>query len=346
MNYKYQFFISSTYKDLIKERQIAINAIMKMGHIPAGMELFTATGEEQFESIKPIIDESDYYLIILSGKYGTVVKDEKISYTEKEFNYALSVNKRIIAFVYDEPKNLPVNKRETKTNNMIYFNNFREKILNNRMVYIWKNHIDLLQGILTSINNVVNNYPSETRWIHTNKSNETSNTKNVKEKIDSKIETINVLSSKQYKLLCYGISEELVKFTKNDKGNSLVLTLHISTLDISYKEYRYISLKIDSLPCYDWRRYVLHNSAIKFSIISTNNIKNMYFKITTDNIDISENELELEKGVLKEYSIFLGKYISSIDHWRIMDEISFVLYPGSSECYEAEISIFNLRIEP
>lgn len=151
MNYKYQFFISSTYKDLIKERQIAINAIMKMGHIPAGMELFTATGEEQFESIKPIIDESDYYLIILSGKYGTVVKDEKISYTEKEFNYALSVNKRIIAFVYDEPKNLPVNKRETKTNNMIYFNNFREKILNNRMVYIWKNHIDLLQGILTSV---------------------------------------------------------------------------------------------------------------------------------------------------------------------------------------------------
>lgn len=345
MNYKYQFFISSTYKDLIAERQIAINAIMKMGHIPAGMELFTATGEEQFKSIKPIIDESDYYLIILGGKYGTVIKDEEISYTEKEFNYALSVNKRIIAFVYNEPENLPINKRETKTSNMNRFNNFRKKILNNRMVYMWKNHIDLSQGILTSINNVVNNYPSETRWVHTNKNNEISNTINVKEIISSKIETITVLSSKQYKLLCYGISEEFVKFAINDKGNALLLTLDISILDISYKEYRYISLKIDSLPCYDWRRYVLHNSAIKFSIISTADIKNMYFKIKTDNIEISENKIELEKGVLNEYCIYLGQYISSIDRWRIMDDISFVLYPEPSECYEAEISIFNLRIE-
>lgn len=39
---KLQVFISSTYKDLKSERQSAVEAILKSGHIPAGMELFSA----------------------------------------------------------------------------------------------------------------------------------------------------------------------------------------------------------------------------------------------------------------------------------------------------------------
>lgn len=137
MKQKYQFFISSTFKDLVDERQIAINSIMKLGHIPAGMEIFTSTGKDQLSSIKPYIDESDYYLIILSGKYGTVIKEEKISYTEKEFDYALSKRKPIIAFVYDNPENLPSIKRETKQSMINYFKKFREKVLNNGMASLW-----------------------------------------------------------------------------------------------------------------------------------------------------------------------------------------------------------------
>ena len=75
MNKKYQIFVSSTYKDLKQERQVAIDSIIKLRHIPAGMELFSATGENQFEMIKPIIYESDYYLLIVAGKYGTVCEE-------------------------------------------------------------------------------------------------------------------------------------------------------------------------------------------------------------------------------------------------------------------------------
>ena len=39
---KYQIFVSSTFTDLIAERQSAVEAILKAGHIPAGMELFTS----------------------------------------------------------------------------------------------------------------------------------------------------------------------------------------------------------------------------------------------------------------------------------------------------------------
>ena len=52
------------------------------------MELFPATDDEQFEFIKRIIDDCDYYVVIVAGKYGSMTA-EGISFTEKEFDYAV-----------------------------------------------------------------------------------------------------------------------------------------------------------------------------------------------------------------------------------------------------------------
>lgn len=38
---KYQIFISSTYLDLIEERQAVVEAVLNSNNIPAGMELLT-----------------------------------------------------------------------------------------------------------------------------------------------------------------------------------------------------------------------------------------------------------------------------------------------------------------
>ena len=101
MDKRYQVFVSSTYKDLIDERRAVINEIMSLDCIPSGMELFPATDEEQFEFIKRIIDDCDYYVLILGGRYGSLAKDG-ISYTEKEYLYALSKGIHVLAFVQEE----------------------------------------------------------------------------------------------------------------------------------------------------------------------------------------------------------------------------------------------------
>ncbi len=67
-----QVFVSSTFSDLRHERQAAVEAILTAGHIPAGMELFAAGDESQMEVIKQWIDESDVYLLILAGRYGSI----------------------------------------------------------------------------------------------------------------------------------------------------------------------------------------------------------------------------------------------------------------------------------
>ena len=72
---RYQIFISSTYKDLQEERQEVLKSILKLRHIPVGMEHFVATNEEQFEYIKRLLDETDYYVVIIGNRYGSIGDD-------------------------------------------------------------------------------------------------------------------------------------------------------------------------------------------------------------------------------------------------------------------------------
>jgi hypothetical protein len=99
---KLQVFVSSTYRDLKPERQAAVEAILKAGHIPAGMELFSAGSESQLETIRRWIDDSDVYMLILGGRYGSVDPKTSLSYTELEYDYALSKDKPIFAVVVTE----------------------------------------------------------------------------------------------------------------------------------------------------------------------------------------------------------------------------------------------------
>jgi len=102
MNKKLQVFISSTFIDLKEERQAAVSAILKAGHIPAGMELFKAADKSQWEIIKRWIDESDVYMLILGGRYGSIDPIKGISYTELEYDYAVQTNKPLFAVVIEE----------------------------------------------------------------------------------------------------------------------------------------------------------------------------------------------------------------------------------------------------
>lgn len=74
-NKKYQIFISSTYSDLITERDAVRNVILEMYQFPIGMEMFSADDEDQWTVIKDAIDTSDYYVVIVGRKYGSVVEN-------------------------------------------------------------------------------------------------------------------------------------------------------------------------------------------------------------------------------------------------------------------------------
>lgn len=98
MDKKYQVFISSTYTDLIEERQAVVQSVLDTGNIPAGMELFKG-GKSQKETIKRWIEESDIYVLILGGRYGSIDAETGNSYTQWEYDLAVELNKPMFAIV-------------------------------------------------------------------------------------------------------------------------------------------------------------------------------------------------------------------------------------------------------
>lgn len=149
---KYQIFISSTYNDLIEERKKVRDTILSMLHFPVGMEIFGAADEEQWEIIKDTIDSSDYYVLLVANRYGSIVEDgsdKGISYTEKEYRYAKEKGIPILAFLIDD--NVPRRLEDIEKENAEKLNAFKEEVKKGRLVEWWENSDELAQKVSISL---------------------------------------------------------------------------------------------------------------------------------------------------------------------------------------------------
>lgn len=125
---RYQVFVSSTYDDLRPERQQATQAILEAGYFPSGMELFPATDDTQWELIKRVIEESDYYIVIVGGQYGSI-GPSGLSYTEMEYDYAVSNKLPVLGFVRSNIENIPSKYVESNLEKRTKLDAFREKVM-------------------------------------------------------------------------------------------------------------------------------------------------------------------------------------------------------------------------
>lgn len=166
MEKRYQVFLSSTYADLKNERSRVIQTLLEMDCIPSGMELFPAADEEQLEFIKRIIDDCDYYILIIGGKYGTTGPDG-LSYTEKEYNYAVEKGLKIIAFLHENPDDLPETKKESNSKSKQRLIKFREKVAAGRLVKFWSKAEDLPGIVSLSILKTIKSFPA-IGWVRAN----------------------------------------------------------------------------------------------------------------------------------------------------------------------------------
>jgi len=158
MDKRYQVFISSTYTDLKEERQAVIKTVIEANCIPAGMELFPAADEEQLAFIKRIIDDCDYYILIIGGRYGSV-SENGISYTEQEFDYAVSKGIPVIALIHECPEDLKLRNSEIDMVLREKLERFRNKVGSNRLVKFWKNAHDLPGLVALSLNSEIRRAP-------------------------------------------------------------------------------------------------------------------------------------------------------------------------------------------
>jgi hypothetical protein len=159
MNKRYQVFVSSTFADLREERSKVIQTLMEMDCIPAGMELFPAADEEQFQFIKRVVDDCDYYLVIIGGRYGSTTPDG-VSYTEKEYDYAVERGLKVIGLLHENPDQIPLSKSEADPVVRERLATFRKRVATGRIVKFWNKLDDLPALVALSLNKTIKMYPA------------------------------------------------------------------------------------------------------------------------------------------------------------------------------------------
>lgn len=157
---KYQVFVSATCEDLRDERHRLVELLLAAGCIPAGAELCPRDASpQQWNLIKSIIDESDYYLILVGGRYGTLAPTG-VSYTHREFTYALTKRKPIASLIHDHPEDLPQDRRERNAEGMARLRDFRDLVSRSSLSRPWSHPDDLKPGIERLIAQLVKTHPS------------------------------------------------------------------------------------------------------------------------------------------------------------------------------------------
>ena len=186
MNPRHQIFVSSTFRDLIEERQAVLDAILEMNNFPAGMEIFPAANATPWELIESIIAESDYYILIIGGKYGST-DEHGISYTEREFDLAVKLGKPILPFIHKEPETIPVGKSEiseTARNKLTKFIDKVQKLHCKR----WSTKDELKAQVVIALNSALRTDPMP-GWVRADGINNTELVSQVAE-LHGKLETL------------------------------------------------------------------------------------------------------------------------------------------------------------
>ncbi len=159
MEKRYQVFVSSTFTDLKDERQAVLRAILELDQMPAGMELFPAADATAWQIIKDVIDSSDYYVLVIGGRYGSL-DEEGIGYTEREYDYALSSKKPVIPFLHENPDNLPRERTETDQASWEKLKQFRTKIEQRHTCVYWRSPEDLKSKVIIGLTSATKRTPA------------------------------------------------------------------------------------------------------------------------------------------------------------------------------------------
>ena len=317
MKKKLQIFVSSTYLDLQEEREAAVESILGSKHIPAGMELFRAGNKSQLETIKKWIDESDIYMLILGGRYGSIEPESGKSYTQLEYEYALEKEMPIFAVVLkDEFLHKKAANKEADVMKDMYNPKFQEfkKIVMSKMIKEVEDCKDIKLAIKDSIIELEEEYDL-IGWVKGTEIEDNTDTLNENIKLNK--ENLD-LTKKNFKL-----ENELIKLKNQIKSKEEQYKIIKTTLKKTLKTFTTINDGIEKTREIDCLEFLKANSG-NYSL-GINNAKGMseaakirYYKYAPEYLklgllDIKKvtgtngvKEIELSK-LGKEFLTYLAK---------------------------------------
>lgn len=182
MDKRYQVFVSSTFADLKEERQAVVQGLLSLEHFPAGMEAFPASDDDAWSLIQGVIDDSDYYVLVIGGRYGST-NEAGLGYTEMEFDYAAKIGKPVLAFIHQAPAEIPAGKTDQNDELREKLAAFRRKVESGHHVKYWKNPDDLKAQVIQSISAETRRNPQE-GWVRSSRASDPIVAEHLRQEVD------------------------------------------------------------------------------------------------------------------------------------------------------------------
>ena len=151
MKTKYSIFISSTFEDLKEERRAVQDTVIKTGDFPVQMESFPAADEGPFELISSLLNECDYYVLIIGGRYGKPGEDG-LSYTHKEYRYAIEREIPVMVMLHGDRGKIAADKIEGTDDGKRRLDAFIDEVSSDKHRKTWTNIGELQHEVLQALN--------------------------------------------------------------------------------------------------------------------------------------------------------------------------------------------------
>ena len=147
-------FVSSTYQDLQSERQLVARTLLDQSCVPLGMEFFPASGLTPWEVIERTIEDSDFVVLMVAGRYGSLYRNRK-SWTEREYVRVRRAGKKVVALLHHDWSELPHSKCESDPNKVAALNAFRARVERDVTVRYWYDETTLVSALSASIQHLI-----------------------------------------------------------------------------------------------------------------------------------------------------------------------------------------------
>ncbi len=134
-----------------------MRALLELDCFPCGMEYFPAANDDQWSFISELIDQCDYYIVVVGNRYGSM-DEYGISYTEKEYRYAIERGIPIIGFLHSDPASIPNGKSDSDSTAIKKLEAFR-KLVQTRLCKEWTNAADLGAVVSRSLTQLMKRNP-------------------------------------------------------------------------------------------------------------------------------------------------------------------------------------------
>lgn len=330
---RYQFFISSTYTDLIEERKSIIHQILETENIPVGMEFFPSSDKDQFSYISELIEQSDFFFLILAARYGSIVKGEEISFVEREYNFAKEKNIPVYVFLHSEPQEIPSNKSEEKVSSKRKLANLRKRVSDGHLVSFWNDLLSLTKAISATLDSIQNKN-DRPGWVRT------TDFQNDKTESQNTIE----LKNSEIALLQKELSEVKELVYQNDSvvfwQRPIAINVDVTVFEIDSPRMRHLD-QVVQYTCLKWFMIIAKYIISRDTIISNRDIQSCirgqlledpiyidaFIKQSFESGDLSDYELHFdvddrEINIIKRFLMN-----ENLIEERIIEGIDFSDYP-------------------